>query len=73
MEANVRKSGATLALAGLAGGLFFWLTDPRWNHERYAQDVIDRVNEGRVGTLVGIVGSAVVLMIGIFLTTRRTT
>ena len=72
MEANVRKSGVTLALAGLAGGLFFWLTDPRFNRERLAQDVIDRVNEGRVGTMVGIAGSAVVLMIGIFLTTRRT-
>lgn len=73
MEANVRRSGVTLALSGLAGALFFWLTDPRFGTARATgYEVIDRVNEARIGTVVGIAGSAVVLMIGLWLMTRRT-
>lgn len=73
MEANVRRSGLTLAVAGAAGALFFWLTDPRVGRQRLAYDVIDRVNEARVGTIVGVVGSLAVLVIGLWLMTRRTT
>ena len=75
METNVRRSGMSLALTGVIGALFFWLTDPRvgGRHQAAAYDLIDRVNEAHVGTLVGVVGSAVVLLIGLWLMTRRAT
>jgi hypothetical protein len=74
MDRNVRRSGVSLALAGAAGGLFFWMTDPRFGSTgSRAYELIDRVNEARLGTMVGVVGSAVVLLIGLWLMTRRTT
>jgi hypothetical protein len=74
MEKNVRRSGLTLALVGLSGGLLFWLTDPRFGETRRAgYELIDRVNQARIGTVVGIAGSAIVLLIGLWLMTRRTT
>ena len=74
MDKNVRRSGLTLAFAGLLGALFFWMTDPRFGAARNASyELIDRVNEARIGTTVGIAGSAVVLVIGLWLMTRRTT
>ena len=30
MNKNVRRSGFTLALAGVVGEFFFWLTEPRF-------------------------------------------
>jgi hypothetical protein len=79
MDKNVRRSGLTLTLAGLLGALFFWMTDPRFGLHRKAvyeaidYQLIDRVNEARIGTTVGIVGSVIVLLIGLWLMTRRTT
>jgi len=74
MESNVRRSGLTLALAGLSGAAFFWLTDPRFGATRTAgREIIDRVNEAQIGTMVGMVGSAIVLLIGLWLMTRRAT
>jgi hypothetical protein len=74
MDKNVRRSGVSLALAGLIGALFFWMTDPRFGSTRSAAiDVIDRVNEARIGTFVGVAGSAIVLLIGLWLMTRRAT
>lgn len=73
MDHHTRRSGIGLVAAGLAGVLFFWLTDPRFGTQRNAYDVIDRVNQAHVGTMVGIVGSVAVLMIGGWLMTRRTT
>jgi hypothetical protein len=68
---NVRRSGVSLALAGAAGALFFWLTDPRFGRQQLASDVIDRVNEAQIGTMVGVVGSVAVLVIGLWLMTRK--
>ena len=74
MDKNVRRSGLTLALAGLLGALFFWMTDPRFGSQRNASyELIDRVNEARIGTTVGVVGSIIVLMIGLWLMSRRAT
>ena len=74
MDKNVRRSGLALALAGLLGALFFWMTDPRFGPRRSASlELIYRVNEARIGTTVGIVGSVIVLLIGLWLMTRRTT
>lgn len=74
MDKIVRKSGLTLAVAGLGGALFFWMTDPRFGSQRNASyELIDRVNEQRIGTTVGIVGSVIVLLIGLWLMTRKVT
>ena len=74
MDKNVRRSGASLALAGLIGALFFWMTDPRFGSARsVSYELIDRVNEARIGTMVGVVGSAIVVLIGLWLMSRRAT
>ena len=73
MDKNVRRSGFALALAGLLGALFFWMTDPRYGlRTNISLELIDRVNEARIGTTVGIGGSVIVLLIGLWLMTRRT-
>ena len=62
-----------LAGAGLLGMLFFWLTDPRYGFVKTdGRNPIDAANEAMIPTLVGIVGSLVVLLIGLWLVTRRT-
>ncbi len=72
MDKNVRRSGLALALAGLLGALFFCMTDPRYGlRTNIALELIDRVNEARIGTTVGIGGSVIVLLIGLWLMTRR--
>jgi hypothetical protein len=75
MPNDNRQSGLRLCLAGIGGGLFFWLTDPRWGfvgRRIAADDLIDAINQGRPGTLIGLTGSAIVLIIGVWLMTRRT-
>ena len=73
MDKNVHRSGFSLLLAGIGGALFFWLTDPRYGLHRggLGADIVDRMNEARLGTLVGIVGSGMVVLVGLFLMTRR--
>ncbi len=75
MTHDNRQSGLRLCTAGVAGVLFFWLTDPRWGFvgRRIAADeLIDAINQGRPGTLIGLAGSGIVLVIGVWLMTRRT-
>jgi hypothetical protein len=69
----MRRSGWLLALLGVAGIVFFWLTDPRYGFVKPAGNLIDAANEARLPTAVGIVGSVVVLTIGVWLGTRRPT
>ena len=70
-----RRPGISLVLAGLAGVAFFWLTDPRYGWARpvavAGDNPIDAAHYMLVGTLVGVAGSAVVLLIGLWLMTRR--
>jgi len=69
-----RHSGYSLVAAGLIGILFFWITDPRyglalrWNHN---DNAIDLANQHLPGTIVGLIGSGLILFIGIWLLTRR--
>jgi hypothetical protein len=63
-----------LTLAGLCGAAFFALTDPRlsvWGGSTSSQ-VVDAVAQASPGTWVGIVGSGVIVLIGLWLTMRRT-
>ena len=75
MTSDNKRSGLSLSAAGAVGLLFFWLTDPRWGplgRWMHADDLIDAINQGRPGTLIGLTGSGVVLLIGLWLMTRRT-
>lgn len=68
-----RRSGSSLVIAGLLGIAFFWATDPRYGFIPSAADnIIDAANQARIGTWVGIAGSIVVLVIGLWLLTRKT-
>jgi hypothetical protein len=72
----MRKSGLMLALAGALGVLFFWATDPRYGWLKTwagADNAVDASNQALTGTLVGIAGSVVVLLIGLWVVLRRPT
>jgi hypothetical protein len=74
MTPGVRFSGFTLVVAGMVGMVFFWLTDSRWGlARRWVADVhlIDSANEVLPGTVVGMAGSAIVLLVGLWLMVRR--
>ena len=74
MDRAIKKSGINLALAGVVGVLFFWLTDPVYGLGRKNFDgIIDAMNEASLGTLTGIAGSTAVLVLGLWMMTRRTT
>ena len=68
----------SLVIAGLLGIGFFWLTDPRYGAfpQRSASagdNVIDAMRHASTGTFIGVAGSALVLLIGLWLMTRRAT
>ena len=72
---GTQRNGIGMIVSGIAGGAFFWLTDPRWTvvGRRMAGDSsLDAVHELSAGTYVGVAGSAIVLLLGIWLVTRRT-
>lgn len=70
----MRKSAWILAGSGLIGMLFFWGTDPtyglaaRWLAPR---QLIDAANQLWFGTWIGMGGSLIVMLVGIWLGTRR--
>jgi hypothetical protein len=74
MTRDTRRSGLSLVLVGLLGIAFFWLTDPRrgwFAGESGAPGVIDAIRQASPGTFIGVAGSALVLLIGLWLTMRR--
>jgi hypothetical protein len=74
MDREIKKSGLNLALAGVLGILFFWLTDPVYGVGRKNFDnPVDAMNEASLGTLAGIIGSLAILLLGLWIMTRRTT
>jgi hypothetical protein len=91
MDRANRRSGIGLMLMGLAGTLFFWITDPRygpamhraadarldWRYGLFLlrgspDNLIDAANQARLSTIVGVVGSAALLIVGLWLTSRKT-
>lgn len=75
MHTSTQRSGFKLALLGSAGAAFFWISDPRWGWTgRFAagENLIDAANDALIGTLVGVVASAVIIAVGLWLLTRRT-
>ncbi len=75
MPAKIRKSGVSLVFVGLLGAFFFWITDPRYGwalHWTHGENPIDLANQHFPGTVVGIAGSMLILLIGLYLVARRT-
>ena len=70
------RASRLLILVSVLGLAFFWVTDPsyglagRWLPPAR---LIDTANELRIGTWVGFVGCGLVLLVGLWLATRRTT
>ena len=72
MSLRKRQSGLTLMLAGAAGVLFFWCTDPHSAIGAWLTGgAIDSANQAFWGTLVGLAGSGVALILGLWLLTRK--
>ena len=92
MGRSTRRSGLVFLLIGIVGGLFFWVTDPKygppvhddkqsvgqldWRHWLYVvrgsqENQIDAANQTMLSTLVGVAGSAALLVTGLWLMTRR--
>lgn len=70
----MKRSALTLVGLGLIGAFFFWLTDPRYGLLKGpAATITDRANDSSIGTIVGIAGSMLVLITGLYLSTRRMT
>jgi hypothetical protein len=75
MTSDSKRSGVRLSLVGIGGLLFFWLTDARYGpigRRMHSEDLIDAINQGWPGTVIGLIGSGIVLFIGLWLMTRRT-
>jgi hypothetical protein len=62
-----------LIAAGLAGGAFFMLTDPRlgWLKTRSGDNLLDAIRAGAFATYIGLAGSALAVVIGVWLMSRR--
>jgi len=74
MNVRNRRSGASLVLTGVLGLLFFWLTDHRYGlaSRLYASpSSIDQANQALAGTIIGITGSLIVVLVGLWLITRK--
>lgn len=72
---NIKSSALVLIVLAIAGGLFFWLTDPALGIATHVMDSsinrIDAANETRLGTYLGLAGSFLALLIGLWNIWRR--
>lgn len=69
----MKRSGVTLALAGLVGMGLFWLTDPRYSPFASCNTdaILDAARQSAPGTVVGFAGCAIALCMGLYLMARR--
>jgi hypothetical protein len=74
MTRDTKRSGLSLLLVGLLGVMFFWATDPRFGVVRAetTPSPVDAVVDATPGTYVGLIGSGVVVVIGLWLLANRT-
>ena len=70
------RSALFLIVIGFLAGAFFWATDPAIGIANRLMNLslnrIDAANQAWPGTVVGLVGSAGVVLAGLWLLTRRT-
>jgi uncharacterized membrane protein len=72
MFGSKRRSGFSLVLAGAVGIVFFMETEPRSRFGHWIGSVsVDIANQAWIGTVVGLGGSVITLLIGVWLLTRR--
>jgi hypothetical protein len=74
----MRRSGLILMLMGAVCVGFFILTDPRMLGARatragWATLAVDAIYEATPGTVLGLVGSGIIVLIGLWLMARRAT
>lgn len=74
----MRRSGLILVLMGAACVGFFALTDPRLLGPRatrvgWAPLGVDAIYEATPGTVLGLAGSGIIVLIGLWLMARRAT
>lgn len=72
----MRRAGLTLLVCGLLAGIFFLATDPRsagvWaDHLGWSSNTVDAATDATPGTFIGIAGSLLVLLTGLWLMLRR--
>ncbi len=71
-----RRSGYSLVVVGLLGIAFFWITDPRYGlalRWSRGENAIDLANWHLPGTILGLAGSILVFLIGLYLLSRKVT
>jgi hypothetical protein len=71
-----RRSGYSLVVVGVLGIVFFWVTDPRYGMAlRWSrgENPVYLANQHFPGTIVGLAGSLLVLLIGVYLLSRKVT
>lgn len=69
-----RRSGYSLVVVGVLGIIFFWISDPHWGlalHWSRGENPIDLANQQFPGTVVGLAGSLLVLLIGLYLLAKK--
>ncbi|HRK31649.1 MAG TPA: hypothetical protein PLD59_11270 [Tepidisphaeraceae bacterium] len=73
MTRDTKRSGFSLLIVGSLGVMFFWATDPRFG--MFASEATgspaDAIRDAAVGTYVGLVGSGIVVLIGLWLLAKR--
>lgn len=71
------RSALVLILLGLLGACFFWVTDPWIGWIRHLMparvNFLDASQQAWPGTLVGLIGSAAVVLLGLWLLIKRPT
>lgn len=73
---NRTRSAIGLVLLGILGGLFFWLTDPTWGYvaQNFMDSSVNRIDaahQARFGTYIGLIGSAIAVLVGLWSMMRR--
>jgi hypothetical protein len=69
---NIRRPAFWLVLSCLGAIGFFVLTDPRAGLLTYSTpNPIDALRQAEIGTMVGVVGSGLILLVALFLCTRK--
>lgn len=74
MTRDTKRSGLSLLIVGMLGVLFFWATDPRFGMftVQTTGSPVDAIRDAAWGTYVGLIGSGVVVVIGLWLLAKRT-
>ena len=72
---NTTSSAMVLIFLGIAGAVFFWLTDPSLGVATHLMDNglnrIDASNQAWLGTYIGLGGSVIAVLVGLWNIWRR--